>query len=275
MRSLHAPADAELPQPISLTDFRLLAQPGAPPDSAPVAAEAVCPECAGAGWFTKAVPYGHPDFARLFPCRCTQTVLERKRLADLERMSNLAAFQDKTFASFDQLVPGVQAVYQRMLAFAQRPEGWLTLLGPYGCGKTHLAAAAAHAVLAHGVPVLFIVVPDLLDHLRATFNPESSVSYDERFDLVRNVGLLVLDDLGTESGTLWAREKLYQLLNHRYNERLPTIFTSNVRLEQLDPRIASRMYDPAVNGEVISIQAADYRRRLGKTVASGQQQRKG
>jgi DNA replication protein DnaC len=195
-------------QPISMTDFRVALTRTAlsESDETPVVAAPVCPECGGAGWFTKAVPYGHPDFARLFPCRCTQTALERKRMADLERMSNLAAFQDKTFASFDQLVPGVQAVYQRMLAFAQRPEGWLTLLGPYGCGKTHLAAAVAHAVLAHGVPVLFVVVPDLLNHLRATFNPESTVSYDERFDLVRNVGLLVLDDLGTESATLWARE---------------------------------------------------------------------
>ena len=274
MRSLHAVPDAELPQPISIADFRLLAQSAAFHEPARIAQAAeICTECGGVGWLTKQVPYGDPDFARLFPCRCKQAELAHKRRADLERLSNLAAFRDKTFASFDQLVPGVQAVYQRTLAFAQRPEGWLTLLGPYGCGKTHLAAAVAHAVLGHGVPVLFVVVPDLLDHLRATFNPESTVSYDERFDLVRNVGLLVLDDLGTESATLWAREKLYQLINHRYNERLPTIFTSNVRLEQFDQRIASRMYDPAVNGEVIQIQAADYRRRLTKTPTSGQQRK--
>jgi DNA replication protein DnaC len=256
-----------------MADFRLLERSALAQEfEEPTQAEA-CAECGGIGWLTKQVPYGHPDFGKLFPCRCKQAEIAGKRLAELARLSNLAAFQDKTFASFDQLVPGVQAAYQQAEAFARRPEGWLTLLGPYGCGKTHLAAAVAQAVLAHGVPVLFVVVPDLLDHLRATFSPESTVSYDERFDLVRNVGLLVLDDLGTESATLWAREKLYQLINHRYNERLPTIFTSNVRLDQLDPRIASRLYDPVIGGEVISIQAPDYRRRLSKTTVSGQQRK--
>jgi len=243
VRSLHALPDADIPQPISMADFRAaLTLPAlAPADEPPVAAAPVYPECGGAGWFTKPVPFGHPDFAQLFPCRCTQTKRERQRMAEIQRMSNLAAFQDKTFASFDQLVPGVQAVYQGTLAFAQR-SAWLTLLGPYGCGKTHLAAAVAHAVLAHAVSLLFVVVPDLLDHLHTTFNPESAVSYDERFDLVRSVGLLVLDDLGTESATLWAREKLYQFINHRYNERLPTTFTSNVRLTIL---AQERLADPA------------------------------
>lgn len=75
------------------------------------------------------------------------------------------------------------------------------------------------------------MVPDLLDHLRATFRPESEASGDEQLEQVRSVALLVLDDLRTESLTPWTREKLYQLVNHRYTERLPTVFTSNVRPE--------------------------------------------
>ena len=64
---------------------------------------------------------------------------------------------------------------------------------------------------------MFVVVPDLLDHLRATFSPTSTVSYDRRFEEIRTTPLLVLDDLGTQAMTPWAREKLYQLFNHRYN----------------------------------------------------------
>jgi hypothetical protein len=153
------------------------------------------------GRFKHCVPFGHPDFAKLFRCGCTLAEREQRRREELTQLSNLGSFADKTFATFDHLVPGIQAAYLRALVFARRPAGWLTLLGPYGCGKTHLAAAIAHEVLAHDVPVLFVVVPDLLDHLRATFRPDSQVSYDERFELVRTVALLVLDDLGTESGT--------------------------------------------------------------------------
>lgn len=147
-----------------------------------------------------------------------------------------------------------------MRAYAHRPDGWLTLIGPYGVGKTHLAAAIAHEVLGHDHEVLFTIVPDLLDHLRTTFGPQSTISYDERFDFLRAAPLLILDDLGTESTTSWAREKLYQLINHRYNYRLPTVVTSNLRPDAIEPRIYSRLCDPAC-GAIIMIAASDYRRR--------------
>jgi len=56
--------------------------------------------------------------------------------------------------------------------------------------------------------------------------------------------LLVLDDLGTESATPWAREKLYQLLNFRYNAHLPTIITTAKPIDELDERIRTRILDP-------------------------------
>jgi len=106
-----------------------------------------------------------------------------------------------------------------------------------------LAAAIANHVSNRGDSVLFIVVPDLLDHLRASFNPSSGVRYDKRFDEVKTAPLLILDDLGTESATAWAREKLYQLFNYRYSARLPTVITTVTPIDELDPRLASRMLD--------------------------------
>jgi DNA replication protein DnaC len=171
--------------------------------------QSLCGSCGGAGWVKEAVPYDHPHFGVLFPCTCTQQHRATREAAERARLSNLAGLHDKTFATFNLFVPGLRAVIPTIRTYARQPDGWLTLLGPYGVGKTHLAAAVAHEVLERGAIVLFAVVPDLLDHLRATFGPQSTVAYDERFELVRNMPLLILDDLGAESATPWACEKLY------------------------------------------------------------------
>lgn len=72
--------------------------------------------------------------------------------------------------------------------------------------------------------------------------------------------LLIVDDLGTESSTPWAREKLFQIFNHRYNHRLATVVTSNANLDSIEPRICSRLCDTALCTRIF-IQAADYRQR--------------
>ncbi len=125
-----------------------------------------------------------------------------------------------------------------------RQVGW-SFIGTYGCGKTHLAAAIANyqlTVPGRSIP-MFVVVPDLLDHLRATFSPTSPTTLDRLFEQVKSTPLLILDDLGTESATPWAREKLFQLLNYRYAARLPTVITTFSQVKELDERLASRMED--------------------------------
>jgi DNA replication protein DnaC len=219
-----------------------------------------CAICQGVRWVKEAVPFDHPHFGVLFPCGCIQSEWAHRTALELAQMSNLDAVRDKTFATLNAFIPGLREVISRVRAYARKPDGWLTLLGSYGVGKTHLAAAIANEALDRQQQVLFAVVPDLLDHLRATFGPQSTVAYDERFELVRTVPLLILDDLGSESATPWAREKLYQLINHRYNYRLSTVITTNLKPEAVEPRIYSRLCDPAC-GAIITIVAQDYRQR--------------
>ncbi|MEE8162425.1 MAG: ATP-binding protein, partial [Anaerolineae bacterium] len=226
----------------------------------------VCPICKGAGYLAKDVPVGHPDFGKLYPCQCKIEELEAKRLLDLQDLSQLGALSRMTFQSFKsegvglntQKRENLRRAYERAKHFAQESVGWLVLKGGYGCGKTHLAAAISNYRIANGQPVLFVVVPDLLDHLRATYAPTSEVSYDERFEEVRTAPLLILDDLGTQSSTPWAQEKLYQILNYRYNARLPTVITTNRELEEIDLRLRSRLVDPDLT-EIIGIKAPDFR----------------
>jgi len=184
-------------------------------------------------------------------------------------LSSLSLHSDQTFDSFDtngrQLEreerENLRQAYETARSYAAEPEGWLVLLGDYGCGKTHLAAAVANERVARGLPALFVVVPDLLDHLRATFSPASTASLDRRFEEVRSAPLLVLDDLGTQSATPWAQEKLYQLLNHRYNARLPTVITTSLTLEEIDPRLRARILD-ARRVTIFSILVPSYLDRL-------------
>jgi DNA replication protein DnaC len=222
--------------------------------------EPVCPLCNGAGYLRMEVPVGHPNFGRLFPCQCKLSEMADRTHVDLERRSNLDAFADKTFANFDVNVPGTREGFLIARDYARNPSGWLYLLGKYGCGKTHLAAAVANEAVSRGLHTYFAIAPDLLDYLRAAYDPAAASSYDNRFEAIRTVPLLIIDDLGTENTTPWAREKLYQIFNHRYNFRLPTVITSNVELDSLDPRIASRICDQSLCLHVY-LDADDFRQR--------------
>ena len=71
--------------------------------------------------------------------------------------------------------------------------------------------------------------------------------------------MLILDDFGSESGTPWVQEKLFQILNYRYNARLPTIITTNYELEEIELRVRSRLVDPGLV-QIITILAPDFRR---------------
>jgi len=182
-------------------------------------------------------------------------------------LSSLAALRQYTFANFDlrkgegmapDHLKSLEKALRTATAFAKKPQGWLLLTGSYGCGKTHLSAAIANFRADLGQPPLFVSVPDLLDHLRATFNPNSTVSLDRRFEEVRSSQLLILDDLGTQSMTPWVREKLYQLFDYRYHAQLPTVITTSEKPDEADPRLLSRMSDARLCVKC-SITAPSYR----------------
>ncbi|MFH1382925.1 MAG: ATP-binding protein [Chloroflexota bacterium] len=234
--------------------------------------EPVCPICKGFKFVYPLLPSGKPDYSQVVPCQCTQQEADKERLARLQRYSNLGSLTSLTFANLNpqgkSKNPADQEqfnfAYQAALAFAEKPDGWLVLTGPSGSGKTHLAAAIANYCILKSHPVFYITVPDLLDHLRASFSPGSEMPYDEFFEQVRNIRLLILDDLGAQSSTGWAKEKLDQLLNHRFNNQLPTVIVSITPLDELEDRLRTRLLNASfcqiyrLSGELPAVASFDW-----------------
>lgn len=114
----------------------------------------------------------------------------------------------------------------------------LILTGPVGAGKTFLAASIANALMEQERQVLFLVVPDLLDQLRATYKTEENEM--DLLDTAREIPILILDDLGAHNYTDWTRNRLYSIINYRLNEQLPTVITSNLSLSEMEEYLGAR-----------------------------------
>ncbi len=208
-----------------------------------------CSRCRGRGWFTADVPVGDPAFGQVVTCGCQGDRVAQERQARLLRYSNLASMKRFTFSTLTPEGRGpdsgvrrrFQAAYEAAVAYADRAEGFLVLVGPHGAGKTHLAAAIGNRLISQGQVVFFSHVPDLLDHLRSSFSPSSEVVYSDLFDQVKAAPLLILDGIGSSNPSPWAQEKLRQVINHRFNMEMPTVVTCTGSLRDVDPYVASRM----------------------------------
>lgn len=117
---------------------------------------------------------------------------------------------------------------------------WLFLHGSWGSGKTHLLGAAFYTLLDAGYAPIYTVSPLLLDHIRDGI---TAGDYTERFYAVRDCPVLLLDDLGAESSTAWAQEALFKLIDYRYRLGLPLAVATNLKPDEMEPRISSRLRD--------------------------------
>ncbi|HEY3310380.1 MAG TPA: ATP-binding protein [Anaerolineales bacterium] len=226
-----------------------------------------CPHCGGLGYLRLDLPLGHPDFGKAIICDCRrQSVTEqvRSRLFSISRLEELKDLTFETFVSRgrqglgEKQVQSLEWAFNHSRQYAASLKGWLLLQGGYGSGKTHLAAAIANFAVQLGVPTLFLTVPDLLDMLRFAYD-SAETTFEERFEQIRNAELLILDDFGTQNATGWAQEKLFQIINYRYINKLPLVVTTNLAMDEIEARIRSRLQDPSLV-TTVRITASDYRR---------------
>ncbi len=162
----------------------------------------------------------------------------RIRGARLERYFGSAKvpprYRDATLDSYPVTPSTAHVVAQlrEYVADCRTREGRSVLMhGDYGTGKTGLAIGAMRAAIEeHAIDALFVTLVDLLNEIRTGYGPRGDgdgKGADELQRLVRETGLLVLDDLGADRPTEWSCEVLFGLINYRYSHNLRTIFTSN------------------------------------------------
>jgi DNA replication protein DnaC len=215
-------------------------------DSAPAADP--CPLCGGRGW----VIVRDRGAGAAHPCDCRQQDLGRRLVAasglpERYRQCRLASFHtsDPNPAVTDQLRQALAASRAYVESFLD-PEGghceWgLLYVGPPGVGKTHLASAVLLELIErYRVRACFVEFTDLLHQIQATFAPGATESKSEILAALIDAELLVLDELGAQKPTAWVQDVLYLLVNSRYTQRRPTIFTTNYRLGATGPTSLDR-----------------------------------
>ncbi len=225
-------------------------------------AEIHCDICNDKRWFVVAPEENAPASARtVIPCQCQERVWGVKSADRIRQYSDLGPLERLTFGTVElgtrdtfSEPSSFRDAYHAAQRFVTDMQGWLVLCGPSGTGKTHLAAAVGNALVEADQPVRFVSVPDLLDHLRSAFDPAVGAQYDEIFLQAIEAPVLILDDLGAQSATAWADEKLDQILTHRYNRRLPTLVTTGIPFAELGDRLRTRLGDPYFS-TVVNIKA--------------------
>ena len=223
-----------------------------------------CPLCDDTGWR----PVEDDSVRRVVRCDCWRDQVGHKRLAEANIPKRYQHCTLGNFTAYNESLERAVVQARRVADAYPSISAGLFLEGQPGVGKTHLAAAVLKQVIqTTGARGVFYDTRDLLRLIRSTYNPTVRTAEMDILRPVMEADLLVLDDLGSEKPSEWVEETMNLIVNTRYNERRPTIFTTN--FEELpddnDPeglksrigfRIHSRLYEMC---DFLEYDGADYR----------------
>ena len=154
---------------------------------------------------------------------------------DLPKEISEASFS-KAYRDDNKRLPIFKYFKEFMDSYLKDKKGkGLYLSGSFGSGKTYLVAALFNELAKKNISSALVYYPELLRSLKSSFGSD----YEEKFDFIKTVPILLLDDIGAENTTSWSRDEvLGPILQYRMEEELPTFFTSNLTLSELEASLS-------------------------------------
>ena len=190
-------------------------------------------------------------------CRCQELGQERARLRGAYAQLPLG----RTFENFT-VRPKHSSVQKAAVAVKRWAQGegppLVMMYGDVGSGKSHLAAAAGHAILERGEWVAYREEARWFSDLYIVQQEQSWGEVQLVIDDLCTVRWLIYDDLGTVTQRDFVVETVMKLVQARWSERLPSLFTTNIKADRLPKRVADRLQDKEV-AETIAIDAPSWR----------------
>lgn len=202
-----------------------------------------CPKCDDYG------------YVNLKKCQCLQEIIVRLAADDLQSSTNLKLSDFNDFnlnyyskgpdesgvSAYDHMSRVFQFCKKYAAQFTPGFDGIL-MTGKTGLGKTHLSLAIADKVISTGYSVIYLTVSDFVRKASAQyFNKEKYQSQDDIMDIVSQIDLLLMDDLGAEFESSFSKSAIYDMLNSRLNAGRPTIISTNLTAPELQNRYSERI----------------------------------
>lgn len=219
-------------------------------DNKPASKPDRCDKCGGCGYVLTE--------QGAVQCQCVRDVrltyaFRQARIPRKFMNKSLENFQAKKSRHKEIIVGAGQFVQTFRGRDAEHPGRGLLLIGREGTGKTHVAVGILKEIIRRGYTGLYWNVPELFLELRRLMSDDVDKTEADLFDEAAEADLLVLDDLGAERVSDYVVDRLYVLINGRYENDTATIITTNRTVEelraQIGARIASRICEMCVQME--------------------------